>query len=45
MYSFPRDADGVYNSEGDISKVDTKLHVRYATEGRFLVWCCRCEYA
>jgi hypothetical protein len=35
MYSFPRDADGVYNSEGEVAKLDTKLHVKYAKEGRF----------
>jgi hypothetical protein len=35
VYTFPRDNDGVYNKDGDLAKVDTKLHVKYAKEGRF----------
>jgi hypothetical protein len=35
VYYFLRDAGGVYDSEGDAAKVDTKLHVKYAKEGRF----------
>jgi hypothetical protein len=34
VYSFPRNADRVYNSEGDVDRVDTKLH-KYAKEGKF----------
>jgi hypothetical protein len=30
-----RDSYGVYNKEGDLEKVETKLHVKYAKEGRF----------
>jgi hypothetical protein len=35
VYSFPRNSGGVYDSEGDVDKVDTNLHVKYAKEGRF----------
>jgi hypothetical protein len=35
VYSFPRDADRVYNLEGGIAKVDKKLYVKYAKEGQF----------
>jgi hypothetical protein len=35
VYTFPRDNDGVYRKEGEIAKVDTKMHVNYAKEGRF----------
>jgi hypothetical protein len=35
VYSFPRDADGVYNSNGDVAQVDTKLHVKFDNEGKF----------
>jgi hypothetical protein len=35
VYTFPRDNDGVYNKDGDLAKVDTKLHVKSAKEGRF----------
>jgi hypothetical protein len=35
VYSFPRDENGMYAKEGGIPDVDTKLHVKYAKEGRF----------
>jgi transposase len=35
VYSFPRDDDGLYDNEGSIADVETKLHVKYAKEGRF----------
>jgi hypothetical protein len=37
VYTFPRDNDGVYSKEGEIVKVETKLHVTYAKEGLFSV--------
>jgi hypothetical protein len=35
LYTFPLDEDGIYDAEGGIAEVDTKLHVKYAKEGRF----------
>jgi hypothetical protein len=43
--SFPCDSGGVYDSQGDVAKVDTKLRFKYAKEGRFFVWCRICEDA
>jgi hypothetical protein len=34
-YSFPRDKDGLYSKDGDITDVATKLHEKYPKEGRF----------
>jgi hypothetical protein len=35
VYTFPRDNDVVYSRDGDIAKVETNLHVKYAKEGIF----------
>jgi hypothetical protein len=35
VYSFPREDDGLYDNEGSIADFETKLHVKYANEGRF----------
>jgi hypothetical protein len=35
LYTFPRDENGIYDAEGGIADVDTKLHVTYAKEGQF----------
>jgi hypothetical protein len=34
VYSFPWDDDGLYDNEGSVADVETKLHVKYAKEGR-----------
>jgi hypothetical protein len=35
VYSFPWDEEGLCENEGSIADVKTKLHVKYAKEGRF----------
>jgi hypothetical protein len=35
VYSFPRNEGGLYDKDGGIGDVDTKLHCRYPKEGRF----------
>jgi hypothetical protein len=37
LYSFPRDENGMYAKECGIPDVETKLHVKYAKEGRFSI--------
>jgi hypothetical protein len=35
VYSFPRNEGGLYDKDGGIGDVDTKLHYKYPKEGRF----------
>lgn len=35
VYSFPRNEGGLYDKDGGIGDVDTKLHCKYPKEGRF----------
>jgi hypothetical protein len=35
VYSFPRNENGMYDKEGNIPDVETKLHVKYAKEDSF----------
>jgi hypothetical protein len=35
VYSFPRNENGMYEKEGGIPDVETKLNVKYAKQGRF----------
>jgi hypothetical protein len=37
VYSFPRNEGGLYDKDGGIGDVDTKLHCKYPKEGRFCV--------
>jgi hypothetical protein len=36
-YAFPRDEDGVFDANGEVSHQSTQLHVKYTEQGRF---CC-----
>jgi hypothetical protein len=35
VYAFTLDENGLYSKEGEVAKVETKLHINYEKEGRF----------
>jgi hypothetical protein len=37
VYTFPKNEAGLYDKDGQIGDVDTKMHCKYTKEGRFYV--------